>query len=215
MESAHRGCRLTPPPVWRRPSRMPPSRWLTLPARLRSRSTRRRSVWSTPEEKRVEADEDLAKTERDVQRDLAKQAEDSAERIIDAQRAVTDAREDARRAERDGARDLADARSAYQDALLGSLDEDNPFKAQRDREKALLELQRTETDVAESNEDAAKNVAEAEEKLRDTHVEAAENRAEAEERATEQYRGCPRAAGREHRGAARGRGRPVGCHPRG
>lgn len=136
--------------------------------------------------RRADADKDMARTERDVARDLAKQAEDSAERIVDAQKRVDDAREDARRAARDGARDLADAQAAYQDALLGSLDESNPFKAQRDREKALLELQRTQTDVAESNQDAAKNVAEAEQELRDVHVEAAERRAEAEEKATEQ-----------------------------
>ncbi len=136
-------------------------------------------------EKRIGADKDLAKTEVDVQRDLAEAAEDSEKRIVDATRNVTDAREQARRTERDGARSLADARSAYQDALLGSLTEDNPYEAQRDREKALLDLQRTEEDVTEANKDAASDVKSAEEDLRDAHVQAADDRARAEEQATE------------------------------
>lgn len=136
-------------------------------------------------EAQQEAAEDLAKAEEDAAKLVAKANEDAAKRIVDAQRRVEDARERQAKTLRDNNRKMEDAEARLQDAINRALAEDDTVEAQRIRELALRDYERTKEDVAEAERDAARRVQEAEQGLKDAHVEAAERRAEAEERASE------------------------------
>lgn len=136
-------------------------------------------------EGRGEALRDLAEAEVDAQELMAEAAEDANERIIDAERRLADAREQARRDRRDNVRKLEDAEQSLADAMQRALAEDDTVAAQRIREEALRDYNRTKEDLAEAETDINAGLRDAELSLRDAHVEAAERRADAEERASD------------------------------
>ncbi len=136
-------------------------------------------------EDQAEAIVEQAKTAKDVDKDLAEASEQAADMIVKAQERVSDARDKATKNARDNADRLTDAENDYNDALLAALDEDNPYKAARQRDDAAVKLQRTQRDVVESDAEAKKDVDEAEAELTKAVEEANELRAEAAEDAAE------------------------------